>query len=542
VDRFEWALTEEELAGAPAHTPDPVELADVQMLLAGAYAPLDGFMSQADCAALERHGRLPADGVWPVITLVVPDAAVGVGARAVVLTDPEGAPVGALQIAERWPARQPGHSHLSGAVRAYGDGGVPFHRFRLSAADTRQRLGAGRAAEAGPPSSRLTPDRAGASRAAEAVPPSSRLTPDRAGASRVVGFFADRPLHRPQLAQLLHTARQLTAQIVLLVPVAEAGPDGLEQHALLRCVLAAADRLPDPLVIAIPLHRRGDQFADGALRARVAEAYGVTHLLSTAETIAGRGPRVLVPRALAYDTRDGQWRDRNDVSARFARLPLTPEQISEMLDDGETLPEWHTPPAVARELARARPPRRQRGVVLFFTGLSGSGKSTVAQGVAEVLREEGERSITMLDGDVVRRELSRGLGFSREDRDLNIRRIGWVAAEVARHGGVAIACPIAPYHAARAAARALTRTAGGDFILVHVATPLEVCEKRDRKGLYAKARAGLIKGMTGVDDPYEAPTDAELTIDTSEGSVDEAVDEVLDFLVNGGWINLPEAD
>lgn len=501
MDRFEWALTEEELAGAPAYTPDPVELADVQMLLAGAYAPLDGFMSQADCAALERQGRLPTDGVWPAITLVVPDAVLGVDARAVVLTDPEGAPVGALQIAERWPARRPGYSRLSGAVRAYGDGGVPFHRYRLSAADARQRLGTG----------------------------------------RVVGFFADRPLHRPQLAQLLHTARQLTAQIVLLVPVAEPGPDGLEQHALLRCVLAAAERLPDPLVVAIPLHRRGDQFADGALRARVSEAYGVTHLLSTAETIAGRGPRVLVPRALAYDTRDGQWRDRNDVSARFARLPLTPEQIAEVLDDGETLPEWHTPPAVARELARARPPRRQRGVVLFFTGLSGSGKSTVAQGVAEVLREEGERTITMLDGDVVRRELSRGLGFSREDRDLNIRRIGWVAAEVARHGGVAIACPIAPYHAARAGARALARTAGGDFILVHVATPLEVCEKRDRKGLYAKARAGLIKGMTGVDDPYEAPADAELTIDTSEGTVDEAVDAVLDYLVNGGWIGLPEA-
>ncbi|WP_290868363.1 adenylyl-sulfate kinase [Hamadaea sp.] len=501
MDRFEWALSDQDLADAPAHTPEPVELADLQMLLAGAYAPLDGFMSRSDCAAVEQHGRLPDDGVWPPITLVVPDAAVRPEAKAVVLTDPEGAPVGALHIAERWPARKPGHSHLAGAVRAYGDGGLPFHRYRLSAAEARHQLQAG----------------------------------------RVLGFYADRPLHRPQLAQLLHTARQLNAQIVLLVPVAEPGPDGLEQHALLRCVLAAADRLPDPLVVAIPLHRRGDQFADGALRARVAEAYGVTHLLSTAETIAGRGPRILVPRALAYDTRDGQWRDANDVNPRFARLPLTTDEIAQVLDDGETLPEWHTPPAVARELSKARPPRRQRGLVLFFTGLSGSGKSTVAHGVAEVLREEGERTITMLDGDIVRRELSRGLGFGREDRDLNIRRIGFVAAEVARHGGVAVACPIAPYAAARAGARALARTAGADFILVHVATPLDVCEKRDRKGLYAKARAGLIRGMTGIDDPYEAPTDAELTIDTSHGTVEDAVDLVLDYLVNGGWISLPEA-
>ncbi len=501
MDRFAWELTDDQLRAAPTYTPDPVELADLQMLLAGAYAPLDGFLSRADSTAVERHGRLATDGVWPLVTLIVPDAAVGPNATALVLTDQEGAPLAGLQVAERWPARRPGHSHLSGPVRAVGDGGRALsRRYRMTADEVREQLGTG----------------------------------------RVLGFYADRPLHRPQLAQLLHTGRQLNAQIVLLVPVAEPGPDGLEPHALLRCVVAAAERLPDPVVVAVPLTRREDQIVDGALRARVAEAYGITHLLSTAETIAGRGPRVLVPRALAYDTRDGQWHDRNDVPARFARLPLTPEEIAEYLDEGEALPEWHTPPAVARELAKSRPPRRQRGLVLFFTGLSGSGKSTVAHGVAEVLREEGERTITVLDGDVVRRELSKGLSFSKEDRDLNIRRFGWVAAEVARHGGVAICCPIAPYRAARGTARAMARAAGGDFILIHISTPIEVCEARDRKGLYAKARAGLIRGMTGVDDPYEAPLDADLTIDTSEGSVDDAVDLVLDHLANGGWISLPE--
>jgi sulfate adenylyltransferase len=503
VDRFAWELTDDQLRTAPTHTPDPVELADLQMLLAGAYAPLDGFLSRADSTAVERHGRLAADGVWPLVTLVVPDAAVPPDATALILTDPEGAPLAGLRIAERWPARRLGHSHLAGPVRALGDGGrTQLRRYRLSTDEVREQLGTG----------------------------------------RVLGFYADRPLHRPQLAQLVHTARQLTAQIVVLVPVAEPGPDGLEPHALLRCVLAAADRLPDPIVVAVPLHKRDDQIVDGALRARVAEAYGITHLLSTAETIAGRGPRVLVPRALAYDTRDGQWRDRNDVTARFARLPLTPDEIAEYLDEGEALPEWHTPPAVARELAKARPPRRLRGLVLFFTGLSGSGKSTVAHGVAEVLREDGERTVTVLDGDVIRRELSKGLSFSKEDRDLNIRRIGWVAAEIARHGGVAICCPIAPYRAARATARAMARAAGADFLLIHVSTPIEVCEARDRKGLYAKARAGLIRGMTGVDDPYEEPTDAELTIDTSEGTVDDAVDAVLDHLANGGWVTLPTPD
>jgi sulfate adenylyltransferase len=156
--------------------------------------------------------------------------------------------------------------------------------------------------------------------------------------------------------------------------------------------------------------------------------------------------------------------------------------------------------------------------------------------VADSLRESGDRTITLLDGDVVRRELSAGLGFSRADRDRNVRRIGWVAAEVARHRGMAVACPIAPYENARAAVRAMAVEAGAGFVLVHVATPLEICEQRDRKGLYARARSGQLRGLTGVDDPYEEPTDAELTIDTTSMTVPEAVELVLTYLVESGWV------
>jgi sulfate adenylyltransferase len=245
---------------------------------------------------------------------------------------------------------------------------------------------------------------------------------------------------------------------------------------------------------------------------------------------------VLVPRELAYDSRDGQWRWRDDIPPRNRRLELKQEEIEDLLDRGFPLPEWHTPPAVARELVRVRPPRRHRGLVVFLTGLSGSGKSTIARGVADELRESGDRTVTLLDGDIVRRELSAGLGFSKTDRDLNIRRIGWVAAEVARHRGMALCCPIAPYASARAAARSMAKAAGAGFVLVHVATPLSVCEQRDRKGLYAKARAGQITGMTGVDDPYEVPTDADLVVDTSELSVEEAVSTVLTYLTESGWV------
>jgi sulfate adenylyltransferase len=245
---------------------------------------------------------------------------------------------------------------------------------------------------------------------------------------------------------------------------------------------------------------------------------------------------VLVPRELAYDNRDGQWRWRDDIPPPYRKLALRPDEIADLLDRGFPLPEWHTPPAVARELARAHPPRRRRGLVLFLTGLSGSGKSTIARNVADALRESGERTVTLLDGDVVRRELSAGLTFSKQDRDLNIRRIAWVAAEIARHRGLSICCPIAPYAQARANARVMARNAGAGFLLVWVATPLEVCEQRDRKGLYAKARAGQLTGMTGIDDPYEEPTDADLVIDTTDLSIDEAVAQVLGHLTETGWV------
>ncbi len=199
------------------------------------------------------------------------------------------------------------------------------------------------------------------------------------------------------------------------------------------------------------------------------------------------------------------------------------------------MPAWYAPPGVTAELRRARPPRRERGVVVFFTGLSGSGKSTIARALRDALAERGDRTVSLLDGDLVRQLLSAGLTFSRADRDLNIARIGYVATEVARHGGIAICAPIAPYADARAAARQMV-TEVGDFLLVYVATPVEVCAARDRKGLYAKARAGLIKGFTGVSDPYEEPRDADLVLDTSAMTRQQAVNAVLKLLIKGGWL------
>ncbi len=497
-----WVLPDDLLRDAPSYAPRQAELSDLELLLSGAYAPLTGFLGRADLATLAKRGRL-ADGTrWPVpVTLEAPDDVVtglDPAHRVVLLTDPEGAPVAAIEAVDVWPTR-PGWHGIGGPVRRIGDAGHgAFQRLRRGPEEVKALL-----------------------------PP-----------GRVLGIIADRPLHRPQLAQIALAARTLAGHLLVLIPTPSPAVNGLTCEGLVRSVLAARDRMPPATIVTVPLASHGDEIRDALLRARVVAAYGVTHLLSTGETmLTGGGPRVLIPRELAYDSRDGQWRARDDIPPRYRRLPLSQGEIDELLDRGNPLPEWHTPPAVARELARNRPPRRHRGLVLFFTGLSGSGKSTIAHGVADALRETGERTVTVLDGDVVRRELSKGLGFSREDRDLNIRRIGWVAAEVGRHGGLAICCPIAPYTAARTQARELATAAGAGFLLVWVATPIAVCEARDRKGLYAKARSGQLTGLTGIDDPYEEPVDAELVLDTSEATPDVCVKDVLAHLAEAGWID-----
>jgi sulfate adenylyltransferase len=225
----------------------------------------------------------------------------------------------------------------------------------------------------------------------------------------------------------------------------------------------------------------------------------------------------------------------DEVAEGTKTLSISGTDLRERLADGREIPEWFTFKTVADELRKTHPPRSKQGFTVFMTGLSGSGKSTVANVLRVKLLEMGGRPVTLLDGDIVRKNLSSELGFSKEHRDLNILRIGFVASEITKNGGIAICAPIAPYDAVRKQVRDLIQPLGG-FKLVHLATPLEVCETRDRKGLYAKARAGIIKEFTGISDPYEEPEDAEIVIDTSDISPDEAAHRIILHLEREGFI------
>ena len=225
----------------------------------------------------------------------------------------------------------------------------------------------------------------------------------------------------------------------------------------------------------------------------------------------------------------------DEVPAGSRTLNLSGTELRSRLATGKDIPEWFTFSDVVSELRRSHPPRHQQGFTVFFTGLSGSGKSTIANVLLVKFLEMGGRPVTLLDGDLVRKNLSQELGFSKEHRDINIRRIGYVASEITKNSGIAVCAPIAPYDAVRKEVRAMVQPLGG-FMLVHVDTPLEVCEERDRKGLYAKARAGIIKEFTGISDPYETPEDADIVIDTTRLTAEEAAQQIVLHLEKEGYV------
>jgi len=356
--------------------------------------------------------------------------------------------------------------------------------------------------------------------------------------------------------------RQARANLLILPITGMTKPGDFDHYTRVRCYRAVTRHYPpDSFVLnLLPLSMRLSGPKDALLHTIIAKNYGCTHFIigrdhASPGIDAGGNPfyqtnaahrltqeysreigMTIVPfEELVYLPFEDEYRSHDQVSEGTQYISFSSSDIRERIKTGRNIPEWATFPEVVAELKKAYPSPDKQGFTVFLTGLPGAGKSTIAKVLYSRFLEMGDRPVTLLDGDIVRQNLSSQLSFSKEHRDINVRRIGFVASEITKNSGIAICAPIAPYNATRAEIRKNIETHGG-FIEVHVSTPIEECEKRDRKGMYAKARAGMIKGFTGVDDPYEFPESSEVRIDTTDLRPDEAAQEILLLLGQKGYI------
>jgi sulfate adenylyltransferase len=351
-----------------------------------------------------------------------------------------------------------------------------------------------------------------------------RLSPAQARARHssqlTWALWSSTPISAALRSRAKEMAQEAGAALVEIAPVPTGAETSRVANAAVRLATASAASPSDVLVVPDP--NLPWNAGAMALRAAVAERFGFARLLTADALDATDDTSQAIPVQL--------------VSLDVGQPTIPADLLDAFLLHGSALPSWAASDRDATELQRTYRPRSQTGLTVLLSGLSGSGKSTVARSLAVRLMERERRSVTLLDGDVVRHQLSKGLGFSRPDRITNVLRIGFVASEITKAGGIAVCCPIAPYDETRKQVRAMVEEQGA-FVLVHVATPLEECERRDRKGLYAKARRGEIPEFTGISDPYEEPEDADVVIDTTGRSIDSCVDDVMSALHRLGVVD-----
>ncbi len=526
---------------------------DLELLLSGGFSPLQGFLGRDDYESVCRDMRLADGTLWPMPIMLDVSAEVAEGLSAgdtLALRDAEGVMLAAIHVEDVWqPDRtaeaeqvfgtanpeHPGVAYLLNEANPWYVGGrvegtqLPTHYdfkyLRRTPAELRREFA-------------------------------------RAGWTRIVAFQTRNPMHRAHVELTVRAAKETEANLLVHPVVGLTKPGDVDHYTRVRAYQAVMDRYPrlTAKLSLLPLAMRMAGPREALWHAIIRKNYGCTHLI-VGRDHAGPGADsdgnpfygpydaqemmrkhegelgiAMVPfKMMVYvEDRDAYF-PVDEVPEGTRTLTISGTDLRERLATGREIPEWFTYAEVARELRRTHPPRRRQGFTVFMTGLSGSGKSTVANALLVKLMEMGGRPVTLLDGDIVRKNLSSELGFSKEHRDLNILRIGFVASEITKNGGIALCAPIAPYDHTRRQVRSGIEPEGG-FVLVHIATPLEVCEQRDRKGLYAKARAGIIKEFTGISDPYEEPADADVVIDTTDTSPDEAANRIILHLEHLGFI------
>ncbi|MCB1583266.1 MAG: bifunctional sulfate adenylyltransferase/adenylylsulfate kinase [Xanthomonadales bacterium] len=520
------------------------QICDIELLLNGAFSPLKGFMNQADYQSVLKDMRLADGTLWSMpITLDVDEKTMQAAKEAghLTLRDLEGVVLAVLKVEDAWKVdkaseaqtvfgstdeKHPAVNYLMHKAGDYYLGGeliglqLPTHydynQHRHTPAEIRRKF-------------------------------------QKLGWSRVVAFQTRNPMHRAHQELTFRAAQRVEANLLIHPVVGMTKPGDIDHFTRVRCYEQVMDRYPErtTALSLLPLAMRMGGPREALWHAIIRKNYGCTHIIvgrdhagpgdnAKGEPFYGPydaqellkkheeelGIAMVEFEMMVYSQDKAQYIPVSEIGEKENILNISGTELRRRLQLGLDIPEWFSYPEVVAELRKSYPPRNKQGFTVFFTGLSGSGKSTIANALRVKLMEMINRPVTLLDGDVVRKHLSSELGFSKEHRNINVQRIGYVASEITKNGGVAICAPIAPYEKMREQVRAMIEPLGG-FIEIHVSTPLEECEKRDRKGLYALARKGVIKEFTGISDPYEVPVNPEMDINTLDFTPDQATQRIV---------------
>ena len=543
----------EEYLSYPDWTLNDRQICDLELILNGGFEPLNGFLGKRDFESVINDLRLENGALWPIpITLDVSIefAELLSNGDSITLKDKEGFSLAIMEISDIWEPdrakeatlvfgtnddKHPGVNHLLNESNPIYIGGnlkcidLPHHydykNLRHSPKALKKKF-------------------------------------QEMGWNKIVAFQTRNPLHRAHVEMTLKAIKELDANLLIHPVVGMTKPGDVDHYTRVRCYNHVLDRYPDNSAILslLPLAMRMGGPREALLHAIIRKNYGCTHLIVGRDHAGPGNDKNGKPFYGPYDAQNIIEKYKDEIGIQmvpFKFLVYLPDQDSykpidevpdgvnyktisgselrKHLDEGTNVPEWFTYKEVAKELQRSNPPKEKRGFTIFFTGLSGSGKSTLANGLMVKLLENGNRPVTLLDGDIVRTHLSSELGFSKEHRSLNVRRIGFVASEITKNKGIAICAPIAPYKKDRRSNRDLISKLGG-YIEIHVSTSIEKCEERDAKGLYKLAREGVIKEFTGISDPYEAPENAEIVIDSSGIKPEKLVDKIYNQIHELGYI------
>ena len=543
-----------EAGNLTSHDLTPRQICDLELLMNGGFNPLKGFLSEADYDGVVSDMRLTNGALWPMpITLDVSEKfaeGIEVG-QDIALRDQEGVILATMTITDNWV---PNKDLEAEKVFGANDQAHPAVNYLHNVA--------GKVYLGGPITGIQQPVHYDF-KARRDTPNELRAYFRKLGWRKIVAFQTRNPLHRAHQELTFRAAREAQANLLIHPVVGMTKPGDVDHFTRVRCYEAVLDKYPQATttmsLLNLAMRMAGPREAvwHGLIRAN----HGCTHFIvgrdhagpgknSQGKDFYGPydaqelftkyqseiGVEMVDFKHMVYVQEKAQYYPANEVPEGGTVLDISGTELRRRLREGLDIPEWFSFPEVVTELRRTSPPRSKQGFTVFFTGLSGSGKSTIANALMVKLMEMGGRPVTLLDGDVVRKHLSSELGFSKEHRDINIKRIGYVASEITKNGGIAICAPIAPYTATRRAVREMIE-AFGAFIEVHVATTVEECERRDRKGLYKLAREGKIKEFTGISDPYEMPENPELRVETENVDVDNCAHQVLLKLESMGLIS-----